>query len=278
MLILLLLSVLLCSSAPPQSAAGAPTRTRTTARRAPAPPPRERAERAAPPVLEGGARSSRALVIALHGGSWKDPDPGRLAERCLDDLSDAARRAGLRLLVPVAPAPEAGGGREHVYQVPWLLPEGEALVLALIEGECAGRRADPARICLAGHGAGATGALVLAARHAGRIAGVAAWSGTPAPLWDEHRRVIGLVDDPVPALRDVPVYLWTARDDPWLDRAALGLFTRGLEAQRQAPAPGAARTADLLLVADETGGHGYGVAGPAAGLRFLKAQRRPQPP
>jgi hypothetical protein len=254
---------------------------------------------AAPIVLEGGRPRARALLIALHGGSFSGAEPLQLAERCRDELSAAAREAGLRLLVPVAPDEQAslslgarggpalhGGAPERTargppgvqpgiqpgiqpgaHQVPWLLPAGEARVLGLIEAELAARRADAARIYLAGRGAGATGALLLAARHATRIAGVAAWSGTPPPLWDAERRVVGLAEDPVAGLAGVPVYLWTARDDTLLDRAVLELFTAGLRAGSSARGP------RRLLVEDETGGHGYGEAGPGTGLRFLRAQR-----
>ncbi len=258
----------------------------------------------APGVLEGGRPRSRALLVALHGGSFSDSDPLHLAERCREALDAAARSEGLRLLVPVAPvpaealpetgerapasAPLPGDGTPRVaparvsparvspartasegYQVPWLLPEGEDLVLALIDAEIKARRADSTRIYLAGHGAGATGALMFAARHPERVTAVAAWAGTPPPLWDARRRVVGLMDNPVAALESVPVYLWTARDDVLLDRAALQLFTRGLAVQRPAP---------RLLIDDESGGHGYGAAGPGPGLRFLHAQRRKEVP
>jgi len=245
-----------------------------------------------PMVLEGGRPGSRALLVALHGGSFSDVAPVHLAERCRDELSAAARAAGLRLLVPVAPpqaadrragSPGFHGGRESsasagdagppsglgAFQVPWLSAAGESLVFSLIDEEVAAHRADAARIYLAGHGAGATGALMLTARHPERIAAVAAWAGTPPPLWDAAQHVVGLADDPVPALASVPVYLWTARDDVWLDRAALGLLKRGLSVQRPAA---------RLLIEDETGGHGYGAAGPGPGLRFLQGQRRKPPP
>jgi acetyl esterase/lipase len=212
--------------------------------------------------LVGGRLNSRALVVALHGGSWTAKTPPQLAERMRAELDGEARRAGLRLVVPVAP--DSGEGEE--WQVPWLTPAGEALVLRVISDEVEAGRVDPRRIHLAGHGAGATGALHLAARHPEIIAGVAAWSGAPSPVWDEKRRVIGLASDPVAGLRDVAVYLWTGTDDEHLDRAALALLVDGLRRQRDVP-----RSRPLLIESGE-GGHGYG-PGPRAGLRFLAEQR-----
>jgi poly(3-hydroxybutyrate) depolymerase len=220
-----------------------------------------------PAVLEGGLPGSRALVVALHGGSFDARPPADLARRLLTDLSSEARAAGLRLLVPVAPPePPAAAGAPWV--VPWLRPDGEALVWALVRRETAARRADPRRVHLAGQGAGATGALTLAARRPDLVAGVAAWSGTPEPLWDRERRVIGLAEPVVEGLRGVPVFLFSARDDRLLDRATLGLLVDGL--RRQAEAGGAAE----LLVVEGEGGHGFGSGGPARGLRFLRERRK----
>jgi len=219
----------------------------------------------APEVLEGGLSGSRALVVALHGGSFDDRPAAELARRLLSDLSSEARAAGLRLLVPVAPAAPPG----ERWVVPWLRPDGEALVVALVQRETAARRADPRRVHLAGHGAGATGAFTLAARHPDLVAGVAAWSGTPEPLWDEERRVIGLAEPVIEGLAGVPVFVFTARDDPVLDRATLRLFLDGL--QRQADALGGPPP----LWVEGEGGHGFGRAGPARGLRFLRDQKKP---
>ena len=216
-----------------------------------------------PAVLEGGLPGSHALVVALHGGSFGDRPPADLARRLLTDLSSEARVAGLRLLVPIAPAAPDAPDAEH-FVVPWPQPDGEALVWSLVRRETAARRADPGRILLAGHGAGATGALTLAARHPELVAGVAAWSGTPEPLWDDQHRVIGLAEPVVAGLRDVPVFVFTARDDPNLDRAALGLLVEGLRAQEHATG-----TSHLVWLEGE-GGHGFGKTGPARGLRFLR--------
>src|SRR5262245_28096245 len=60
----------------------------------------------APPAdapLVGGRPNGRALVVALHGGSWTGRTPPQLAERLRTELDGEARRAGLRLIVPVAP-------------------------------------------------------------------------------------------------------------------------------------------------------------------------------
>jgi pimeloyl-ACP methyl ester carboxylesterase len=218
-----------------------------------------------PLVLEGGRSGSRALVIALHGGTWSGKPPRARAERLKTDLSSDARRAGLRLLVPVLPSRAESEGDGHV---PWLSPEGEALVLALIEQEVESGRADELRVYLAGHGAGATGAMMLASRHHDLIAGVAAWSGVPSPLWDEDRSVIGLTEDVVRGLRRVAVYLWSGVDDEILDRDTLRWFSRALEHQRE-QLDGAP-----LLIDAGPGEHGFGEQGPAKGLRFLKKQRK----
>jgi pimeloyl-ACP methyl ester carboxylesterase len=228
---------------------------------APAPAP---APAPADAPLVGGRPNSRALVVALHGGSWTGRTPPQLAERMRAELDGEARRAGLRLVVPVAPA----SSEDDAWQVPWRTAAGEALVLRVISDELEGGRVDPRRIHLAGHGAGATGALHLAARHPELIAGVAAWSGAPSPLWDDERRVVGLADDPVAGLREVAVYLWTGVDDEHLDRAALALLTAGLRRQRDGPG------ALPLVIESGEGGHGYG-PGPRAGLRFLALQRKP---
>lgn len=213
--------------------------------------------------LIGGDPHSRALVVALHGGSWTGQSPRQLAERMLRELSGEARRARLRLVVPIAPP----SGSDDEWQVPWLSPEGEATVLRVIATERETQRLDARRVCLAGHGAGATGALHLAARHPELFAGVAAWSGVASPLWDQDQRVVGLVGDPVRALRDVAVYVWTGSDDEHLDRSALELLTSGLRQQRTA------RDSPPLLIESGEGGHGYG-PGPRTGLRFLAEQRQ----
>ncbi len=216
-------------------------------------------------VLEGGRRHSKRLVVALHGGSWRGATAGDLALRTLDELSPAATRAGLRLLVPPAPSAIEGGE----YQVPWTTTEGELLVLSLLEAEVASGRAAGDRLYLAGHGAGATGALTLAARHPDLVAAVAVWSGTPEPQWDEQRRVVGLAGDVVARLAPVPVYLWTGTDDRALDGAALQLFVEGSRSVRRSA------TAAPLVWEQAAGGHGYGPAGPERGLRFLATRRLP---
>ena len=116
---------------------------------------------------------------------------------------------------------------------------------------------------------GATAALTLAARHPGRFAAVAVWSGTPAPLWDAQRNVVGLAEDVVTGLADTPVYLWTGLDDEQLDWETLRVFIHGMRA---------ARPDDDTFVWDRgEGGHGYGQKGPARGLRFLKRYKRAPP-
>lgn len=228
---------------------------------------------AAPPegdLFAGGAPRSRALLVALHGGS-RTRTPRDCAEQLFAALDGPARSARLRLLVPVAPfdgdareeslAGQAAGG---VWQVPWTSAAGEQIVFGLIDEEVAARRADARRCHLAGVGAGVAGALQLAARRPERIAALACWSGAPAPLWDAERRVVGLVDDVGRALAGTPLYLWTARDDGLLDRAALDLLLQAPRAGGRVP----------LLHEQGEGGHGLPPEGPRAGLAFLAAQRR----
>jgi len=216
-------------------------------------------------VLEGGKARSKALVVVLHGGSWRPRAPAELARSALDALSTEARKRKLRLLAP--PAPE--GCRSSV---PWIEPTGDALVLALVESEVEAGRAAADRVYLAGHGSGATGALILAARHPEKFAAVAVWSGTPPPLWNEDRQVVGLAPDPVPDLRGVPVYLWTGDDDPVLDRSALRLFVKGMQAEALLD------RAFVLHWDHGPGGHDYGKAGPRLGLKFLQARRKQRRP
>jgi poly(3-hydroxybutyrate) depolymerase len=217
-----------------------------------------------PDALEGGRTRSRVLVVALHGGSWSGLGPLALAERLHADLDAPVRRAGMRLLVPVAPAPQS----DAHWQVPWTQPSGEASVLALLQHELAAGRALADRVSIVGHGAGATGALAVAARHPDLFAAVAAWSGTPSPVWNAEGRVVGLVDDPADGLWRVPVFLWTGTDDEHLDRDALDLFVsrmRHLAGQRGGPG---------LVWEQGPGGHGYGPRGPGPGLEFVGGRRR----
>jgi poly(3-hydroxybutyrate) depolymerase len=228
----------------------------------------------APVVLHGGLPGSRALVVALHGGSFRGRPPLERAQQLLADLSSDARRVGLHLVVPVAPEPPAALGPEAGgdYVSPWLLPEGEALVWKLVDAEKEARRLDPSRLYLVGQGAGATAALTLAARRPERLAGVAAFSGTPSPLWDEKHHVIGLAEPVVESLRRVPVFLFTARDDPLLDRDALRCFVDGMTRQKKEKGgPG-------LTWVEGEGGHGFGTNGPARGLRFLKEHQHSDHP
>lgn len=216
-------------------------------------------------ALEGGKTRSKALVIVLHGGSWRPRPVAQLARSALDALSSEARRRKLRLLAPMAPL-------ECRSTVPWLEPAGEAVVLELIDRELLAGRADADRIYLAGHGSGATAALILASRHPQRFAAVAAWSGTPPPLWDESEDVVGLAPDPIPGLKDVPVYLWSGDDDPVLDRGALRFFVEAMKAAAKLD------SGHELRWEKGPGGHDYGEEGPRAGLKFLRARRKqPRP-
>lgn len=215
-------------------------------------------------LLSGGDPRSRALVVALHGGSFRGRSAPERARELLAELDGPARGARLRLLVPVAEEPDLPGP----YRPPWLDAAGELQVLSLLRRELSARRADPRRLYLAGHGAGATAALTLAARHGDLLAGVAAWSGTPEPLWDGQRRVVGLAEPVIEGLAGVPVWLRTCPEDPYLDRDALQLLVDGLRRQAQergTPAP------EWI---QGSGGHGYGPEGPAPGLLWLARQRR----
>lgn len=236
--------------------------TLSSAERAPHPPRLALPSGDAP--LEGGRRGSRSLVIVLHGGSFEPRPVVELQRDALTPLGSAADRAGLRLLVPAAPP--------SLSTTPWLEAEGEARVLALVAQQVKKKRADPRRVYLAGHGSGATAAIHLAARHPELFAAVACWSGTPSPLWDDEHRVVGLLGDPVPHLRDVPVYLWTATDDRWLDRATLNTFVAQFESAE------AADPRFHLTWESGPGGHGYGGRdGPARGLGFLREHERREP-
>jgi pimeloyl-ACP methyl ester carboxylesterase len=220
-------------------------------------------------ALEGGRSSARGLVVFLHGGSFDGTPAVDLARRALSEVSSAARKEGLKVLVPVAPP-------GCTSSVPFLEPEGEAAVLDALEAELARRRVDPGRVTLAGFGSGGTAALVLAARHAGRFAAVAAWSAAPPPLWerlpDGGRRAVGLAPDPVPELGGVPVFLFTADDDKILDREALALFVGGMSAA-------SARDPTWELTWERgRGGHGFGSDGPRAGLHFLAGHRQRERP
>lgn len=216
-------------------------------------------------ALEGGKERSKSLVIVLHGGSWRPRPAVQLARSALEALSAEARRRKLRLLAPVAPI-------QCRTTVPWLEGPGEALVLDLIDREVDAGRAHADRVYLAGHGSGATAALVLASRHPQRFAAVAAWSGTPPPLWGETQEVVGLAPDPVPGLKGVPVYLWSGNEDPVLDREALRFFVESMK-------DAADLDSSYELDWDRgPGGHDYGEEGPREGLKFLRARRRQERP
>lgn len=240
---------------------------RVVAQSAPATPERGQATPESPgaaTALRGGRPGSASVVIFLHGSSARLP-PQRLAERVRAGLDAEARRAGLSLLLPVAPA-------TCTTSVPFQEPAGEAAVLQLLEEQLASGRVRPERVTLAGIGAGGTAALILASRHPRCFAAVAAWSATPPPLWDldagGRRIVVGLAPDPIPGLRGVPVWLFTATDDPILDLACRDLFVQGMQAA-------AARDrAWSLTWVEGLGGHGWGTDGPREGLAFLSRQRR----
>ena len=236
-------------------------------------PPSERDPTPAPPAaLEGGRRGARTVVVVLHGGSFRPREPDELARRARDALDADAKRLGLRLLVPVAPAELLAASRTAGLGSPWASAAGRELVLALLDAERAHRRLDPRRVHLAAHGAGVAAAVHLAAAHPRRFAGLALWSGTPEPLWerteDGGRRLVGLAGDPVPRLSGVPVYLWTGDEDELLDRAVLERFVTGM---RAAAREDGGRT--RLRRAHGPGGHDHG-PGPREGLRFLKSLPR----
>jgi len=220
-------------------------------------------------VLHGGRKGARALVVLLHGGSFKGTSAEELARRSLGEVSADARREGLALLVPVAPA-------GCTSSTPFLEPAGEAAMLAALDAELARRTLDPGRVTLAGFGSGGAAALVLAARHSARFAAVAVWSASPPPLWEAQpaggRRVVGLAPDPVPGLSGVPVYLFSADDDRILDRDCLAFFVGAMSAAS------ARDPAWQLRWERGHGGHGFGDDGPRAGLHFLAGHRQRERP
>jgi len=248
-----------------------------------------------PEALEGGRRKARGLVVVLHGGSWRPRTSEELARRALEALDRTADKVGLRLVAPTLPggataplASSAGGQRVQAAPagVPWLAPDAVWLIRALINQEVERGRADPRRVYLAGHGAGATAALHLAARDPDSVAAVALWSGTPSPIWtfepepdagagpasERSPVVLGLLDEPVPALRTVPVYLWTGDQDDVLDRDTLDVFVRQMRASEELG------LGHRLLWERGRGRHDYGVDGPESGLRFLKQHRKQRRP
>jgi predicted esterase len=241
---------------------------------------------ALPTVLEGGRKRSRRLVLVLHGGSYRPRTPRELAERALAPLEEAGQELGLRLVAPIVPENlllwNSPGSEASTV---WASPAGEELLLAFLQQELRRKRVDPRRVYLAGHGAGATAAIHLAARHPGRFAAIALWSGTPAPVWarpksgppgppgpqrgemTHERKVVGLLGDPVPRLETVGVYLWTGESDSILDPEALALF---VERMRDHAQRGSGHD---FVWHSGPGGHDYGAAGPRAGLEFLKQHR-----
>lgn len=228
-----------------------------------------------PKTLRAGPRRAACLVIALHGGSWNHKSSEELARGLLNELEGPAKRAGVRLLVPILPdaardwrgsTPSPEGTTIHDGRVPWMSPPAEAALLALIEAEL-GRGVDPERVGLAGHGAGGTAALLLTARHPERFNGVALWSSSPSPLWDAEGRVVGLVEDPVPRLSGLGLFLYTSDDDAWLDREALRRLERSWEAQLLG------KGGRALIRERGSGGHGFGKRGALNGLRALASWR-----
>lgn len=222
-------------------------------------------------ALVGGLEGSRAVVIALHGGSFRGARSPELARRTLNELSSAARKARLRLLVPVAPRAAEASARRG--QTPWTTPEGEARMLRVIAMEMDAGRIDRRRLHLAGHGMGATAALTLAARNPRLFVAVAAWSGTPEPLWDGDRNVVGLAEPVAEGLVGLSVYLWTADDDPILDVETLDVFVKAMRDVRGQARVEKARRGEFEWERGE-GGHGYGPDGPERALRWLRARKR----
>lgn len=230
----------------------------------------------APEVLEAGLRSSRAVLVALHGSSRQAKSSEELARALRNELHAAARRAKVRVLVPVLPDAARGWRGEtegphgllvHDGSVPWASPPGAAAVTAVVDGLLEDGRADPERVGLGGHGAGGTAALLLAARDPARFSGLVLWSSSPAPLWDEQRRVVGLVEDPVPRLRGLGLYLWTGDDDAVLDRASVALLLESWDAEQR-------RAGGRAPIHEHgEGGHGFGERGARRGLQAFKAWR-----
>jgi len=229
-----------------------------------------------PKVLEGGLAKSRALLVALHGSSRRFKSSEELARALLNELDAPARRAGVRVLVPVLPDAARGwrgrtegrhGTLVHDGSVPWISPPGEAAVRELIDHALEHTRVDPERVGLGGHGAGGTAALLLAAREPERFSGLVLWSSSPAPLWDDQQRVVGLAQDPVPRLRGLGLYLWTGDDDEILDRAAVALLLERWDAELQRDGGRAA------IHEHGEGGHGFGKRGARRGLEAFKTWR-----
>ncbi|GJM20859.1 MAG: hypothetical protein DHS20C15_07740 [Planctomycetota bacterium] len=229
-----------------------------------------------PKVLEGGLRSSRAVLVALHGGSRRFKSSEELARALLNELDAPARRVGVRILVPVLPDEARGwrgetqgpqGVTVHDGSVPWISPPGEQAVRDLVTRAVERERADPERVGLAGHGAGGSAAILLAARDPQRFSGLVLWSTSPAPYWDAQQRVNGLVEEPVPRLRGLGLYLWTGEDDEQLDRPAVALLLDGWAAEVK-------RAGGRSAIHEHgEGGHGFGKQGVRRGLKAFKAWR-----
>jgi predicted esterase len=145
--------------------------------------------------LGGKTTRPKGILLHLHGGrtpDFENPTP-QSAFRLVAQAEDWA------FVMPLLPE-----GRE------WADPEGERLVIDLLDSALRTWSVEPGRVLLSGSSAGAIGAWPLAARHADRFAALAAFSGGPlAPFPDR-----GMEDGLLPNLRHVPIAMFHSALDP----------------------------------------------------------------
>ncbi len=145
--------------------------------------------------LGGKTARPKGILLHLHGGrtpDFENPTP-QSAFRLVAQAEDWA------FVMPLRPE-----GQE------WADPEGERLVIDLLNAALRTWSVEPGRVLLSGSSAGAIGAWPLAARHADRFAALAAFSGGPfAPFPDR-----GMEDGLLPNLRHVPIAMFHSALDP----------------------------------------------------------------
>ena len=152
-------------------------------------------------VLGGETKKPEALLLVMHGGGAGEGDAWS---------SHGAYNGAASQLDWLALYPQVLEKTEHG----WTDSGTEEFVLQLVDAALRTWKIDRNRVFFSGHSMGGYGTWTLGARHADRVAGLAASAGAPTPIFNAAKEVIDIDKGLIPCLRNVPFVIYQSDDDP----------------------------------------------------------------